>query len=88
MTQERKAILFEEMLDWICESIENEEDLYLTLHEHISMTLEELHEYEIRHLDSYFTEYDPKTQLDWKDAEQSCEVEPESSDSWTPDCSM
>ena len=57
MTQERKDQLYDEMLGWICEHINNDEDLYITLHKHFGMTKEELHENCIESLDAFFPKY-------------------------------
>ena len=54
MTQERKDQLYDEMLDWICEHINNDEDLFITLHNHFRMTKDELHENNIDELDEFF----------------------------------
>lgn len=56
MDQKRKDQLYDEMIDWICENINNDEDLYITLHDHFGMTKEELHEHCIDSLDKFFEE--------------------------------
>lgn len=59
MTQERKDELYDEMFGWICEHIHDSHDLYITLHEHFGMSMEELHDHCIESLDEFFTEEDP-----------------------------
>lgn len=54
MTEERKNQLYKEMFGWICEHISGDEDLFITLHQHFGMTLEELHEHDIESLDKFF----------------------------------
>ena len=54
MTQERKDELYEQMIAWICEHHENDEDLFLVLTEHFGMTKEELHDHCIESLDCFF----------------------------------
>lgn len=63
MTQERKDHLYDEMFGWICEHIKNDEDLFITLHQHFGMTKDELHEHCIESLDAYFPEETPRTLL-------------------------
>lgn len=54
MTQERKNELYEKMLAWICEHIQNDEDLFLTLKGQLGMTQEEVHDNRIDGLDEFF----------------------------------
>ena len=54
MTQERKNELYEKMLAWICEHIQNDEDLFLTLIGQLGMTQEEVHDNRIDGLDEFF----------------------------------
>lgn len=54
MTEERKNELYEKMIEWICEHISDSEDLFYTLHKHLWMTQEELHENSIESLDDLF----------------------------------
>ena len=54
MTQERKNDLYEKMLAWICEHIQNDEDLFLTLKGQLGMTQEEVHDNRIDGLDEFF----------------------------------
>lgn len=56
MTQERKDELYEQMIAWICEHHENDEDLFLVLTEHFGMTQDELHDHCIESLDRFFTD--------------------------------
>lgn len=42
------------MFSWICEHIRDDEDLFITLHDHFGMTKEELHEHDIDSLDAFF----------------------------------
>ena len=55
MTQERKNLLYDQMLAWICERIPGDEELFRILHEQFGMTQDELHEHCIDSLDSFFT---------------------------------
>lgn len=66
MTQERKNQLYDQMIAWICEHIQNDEDLFLTLHGCFGMTKEELHDHCIERLDSFFSKDDPRTLLKLK----------------------
>lgn len=66
MTQERKDQLYEEMFGWICEHIKNDEDLFITLHQHFGMSKDELHEHCIESLDEYFPKESPRTRLKQK----------------------
>lgn len=66
MTEERKNQLYDEMFGWICEHIHNDEDLFLTLHEHFGMTQEELHEHDIDRLDAFFPTDNAQTLLKQK----------------------
>lgn len=54
MTEERKDQLYNKMFNWICEHISDDEDLFITLHDHFGMTKEELHEHDIEELDAFF----------------------------------
>ena len=72
MTQERKDTLLEEMLNWICEHIHDEEDLFLTLHDHFEMTEDELHEYSIDNLDCLYHKESPQKQLKQKILQNYC----------------
>lgn len=56
MTETRKDKLLDSMIDWICEHISNEEDLYLALHNTIGMTNDEISNYGIDGLERYFVE--------------------------------
>lgn len=44
------------MFAWICEHIHDSHDLYITLHEHFGMSLEEIHDHCIDSLDEFFPE--------------------------------
>ncbi len=55
MTTERKNELYEKMFSWIYEHLERSEDLYLTFHDQIGMTREELNDHSIESLDKFFT---------------------------------
>lgn len=54
MTQERKNELYDKMLAWICEHIQNDEDLFLTLKGQLGMTQEEVYGSRIDGLDEFF----------------------------------
>ena len=54
MTQERKDQLYDQMIAWICEHHENDEDLFLVLTEHFGMSKAELHDHSIESLDRFF----------------------------------
>ena len=54
MTQERKNELYDKMLAWICEHIQNDEDLFLTLKGQLGMTQEEVYDSRIDGLDEFF----------------------------------
>ena len=54
MTQERKNELYDKMLTWICEHIQNDEDLFLTLKGQLGMTQEEVYDSRIDGLDEFF----------------------------------
>ena len=54
MTQERKNELYDKMLTWICEHIQNDEDLFLTLKGQLGMTQEEVYYSRIDGLDEFF----------------------------------
>lgn len=56
MTETRKDKLLNSMIDWICEHISNEEDLYLALHNTIGMTNDEISNYSIDGLERYYVE--------------------------------
>ena len=56
MTETRKDYLLNSMIDWICEHISDEEDLYRALHNTIGMTNEEISNYSIEGLDRYYVE--------------------------------
>ena len=49
ISQERKDELYEQMIEWICEHSEDEEELYNTFHNHLGMTDEEMRENDIEH---------------------------------------
>lgn len=66
MTQERKDLLYDKMIAWICEHIPNDEDLFRTLHGHFGMTKEELHDHCIESLDSFFPSEDARMLLKQK----------------------
>lgn len=56
MTETRKDYLLNSMIDWICEHISDEEDLYRALHNAIGMTNEEISNYSIEGLEGYYVE--------------------------------
>ena len=65
MTQERKDQLYDQMIAWICEHHENDEDLFLVLTEHFGMSKAELHDHSIESLDRFFpTEESEETEAE------------------------
>lgn len=66
ITQERKDELYDEMFGWICEHIHDSYDLYITLHEHFGMSMEELHDHCIESLDEFFPENNTRAQFERK----------------------
>ena len=65
MTQERKDQLFDEMLGWISEAVNDSSDLFNLLHNQFQMTQEELHDCCIESLDEFFPT-DARTRLKQK----------------------
>ena len=65
MTQERKDRLFDEMLGWISEAVNDSSDLFNLLHNQFQMTQEELHDCCIESLDEFFPS-DARTRLKQK----------------------
>ncbi len=65
MTQERKDQLFDEMLGWISEAVNDSSDLFNLLHNQFQMTQEELHDCCIESLDEFFPS-DARTRLKQK----------------------
>ncbi len=61
MTAKRKDELFGEMIAWICEHINNDEDLFITMHNTLGITKEEAQELSIESLDKYYDALDSKT---------------------------
>ena len=56
MTETRKDKILDSMIDWICEHISDEEDLYRALHNTIGMTNDEISNYSIEGLERYYGE--------------------------------
>lgn len=56
MTQNRKDELYDQMIAWICEHYESDEELFYLLTEQFGMTREELHDHSIESLDRFFAD--------------------------------
>ncbi|PWL54445.1 MAG: hypothetical protein DBY36_02250 [Clostridiales bacterium] len=54
MTDERKNELYDQMIAWICENIQDDRDLFAVLHGQFGMTKEEMHDHCIESLDDLF----------------------------------
>lgn len=56
MTQERKDEIYDAMIAWICEHVQDDTELFNVLHGEFGMTMEELHDHCIESLDYLFPE--------------------------------
>ncbi len=60
MTQDRKDELYGRMMEWICERIKSDEDLYPAMQEYFGMTEDELHDCGIESPDETFPVDEPE----------------------------
>ena len=58
ISEERKNELYEKMIEWICEHISNNEDLYDTLTGYFEMSKDEIQEWNVELPEDYFTATD------------------------------
>ena len=75
ISQERKDELYEQMIEWICEHSEDEEELYNTFHNHLGMTDEEMRENDIEHPVDFQDGYGDGLSADFQAADQASRPE-------------